>query len=1053
MKRALSMACLVGLVSSMALAGEYYTDPQVYGMRPKPTQEKDMGPIGPTGIFARIYKGMRIKVERVEPGTPAEGKFKKGDLLLTVNGTAHKGKNPFVVFGTAITQAEATDGVLTFGIQEEGSAGTKKVTLKIPVLGEYSETYPLECEKSATIIKRAAEYYARADGLKRRDLWDALTCLFLLSTGDDAYVPRVKEYLAKFLKPDGRAKDIGTHSWFNGYNGIVCAEYYLRTGDKSVLPILQYYCDDAKERQKYGLGWGHWGYHVFPSYEKGGGVMHGAGNQVLATLVLGKLCGVDVDDKTLLGALRHWYRFAGHGAVSASDQRPFMLLRSAGRDGVTAALMHIASMAEGDTTIYKEARNYLGLSAMTSWPARNFDWELYWHNLGGQFARESRPDIYQNTMDRFRWRYDIGRMASGGFYWPDGRAPEPSGGGICLALAYTAPLKTLQITGAPRSEYASKFTLPENLWGNEADRAFLSTEHHPDYLKYGEENDIHVPFWQLRTTRLFYKPKDVKDVPLQDLQKNVRHWRLAIREAAAKTLAFNGHFDEIERLLVDDDPRLRRAGLEGIYDCTHWFLNPVVGEFALKSEQYTPAMIRAIEAMLANPDEAWYVTDGALQALSNAPIEVIERNTPRITPWLKHEEWWLRHSAFNALMGLSRNKELFASQLPALIDTMVKEYHWNPRHKMVLRLKDEMVKTGTDSPIGKMIIAGLTRAAVESEVKYQEGPYPKQDEGLISILEVAHIAMKGAPESAYTIGESIARSGQMKSFGTQELVRLVKSNDGYYKDKFLGMLPALEHVEGENKERLTELLLETYRPELIRRCAEPEAVNMEMLILLSELAVLGGDAKGWQPLAASDPAEQEWRFHSFDVIKESEKLGMRAAGWHRLRFVTLPEGLDKWFEPEFNDAKWDKGKAPIGVGRFTAHGHGQFGRIDKPRGFAYENRSDWGEKEFLLARSTFTVDDTDFDYFRLRALAEHRMHVWLNGERIFTSRGGASFPIYQTILLDANTVKKALKKGKNTIAVYAVVRYEQDRGGDGFHPIGQLDLWLEGLKKTDIGLD
>ena len=150
---------------------------------------------------------------------------------------------------------------------------------------------------------------------------NALACMFLLSTGDDEYVPRVKQYFAQFLQPDGGVKGIGTHTWHNGYNGAACAEYYLRTGDESVLPILQYYCDDARDRQNYGVGWGHWGHGINPAYEAGGGMQHAAGNQILLTLVLGKLCGVDVDDKTLLGALKHWYRFVGHGTVPYGDHR------------------------------------------------------------------------------------------------------------------------------------------------------------------------------------------------------------------------------------------------------------------------------------------------------------------------------------------------------------------------------------------------------------------------------------------------------------------------------------------------------------------------------------------------------------------------------------------------------------------------------------------------------------------------------------------------------------------------------------------------------------
>lgn len=91
----------------------------------------------------------------------------------------------------------------------------------------------------------------------------ALTALFLLSTGDDQYLPAVKAYFDDF--PD-EVEKIGDHTWNNGYNGIVAGEYYLRTGDKSVLPILQFFVDDAERRQFFGVGWKHWGDEIKPHY-------------------------------------------------------------------------------------------------------------------------------------------------------------------------------------------------------------------------------------------------------------------------------------------------------------------------------------------------------------------------------------------------------------------------------------------------------------------------------------------------------------------------------------------------------------------------------------------------------------------------------------------------------------------------------------------------------------------------------------------------------------------------------------------------------------------
>jgi len=280
--RSVSLACIMALVPATAQgAAEYYTEPQLFGMRPNPNAESEMGPIGATGIEARIYPGVRVTVENIQPNTPAVGKFNKGDVVLGINGAKLEGKNPLVVLGSALTEAEATDGILTFDIKPGKGDASKQVTLTIPVLGAYSKTFPLNCAKSKTIIRRAADFYSGKDRLKGHGFMNGLACLFLLSTGDDLYVPRVKEYFSQFLKPDGGITGIGAMTWDNGYNGIACAEYYLRTGDRSVLPILQHYCDDAKRRQIYNIGWNHWDYGFNPSYEAGGGMLHSAGNQVL----------------------------------------------------------------------------------------------------------------------------------------------------------------------------------------------------------------------------------------------------------------------------------------------------------------------------------------------------------------------------------------------------------------------------------------------------------------------------------------------------------------------------------------------------------------------------------------------------------------------------------------------------------------------------------------------------------------------------------------------------------------------------------------------------
>lgn len=1042
--------CLAGILALAAAAAgaapEYYTEPPLYGMRPRPNAEIEMGPIGATGIEARIYPGVRVTVEHIQPDTPAAGKLNQGDVVLGINGAMLEGKNPLVVLGTALTAAEATDGNLTFDLKPANQGASKQVTITIPVLGAYSQTFPLNCAKSKAIVSRAAQFYSGKDRLKGHGFLNGLACLFLLSTGDDRYVPRVKEYFSQFLKPDGAVTGIGGMTWDNGYNGIACAEYYLRTGDRSVLPILQHYCDDAKRRQIYNIGWSHWNYEFRPSYEAGGGMIHSAGNQVLLTLVMSKACGVDVDEKTLRGALKHWYRFAGHGSIPVADQRPWHIFRSGGRDGATAAVMHVASGATGNATIYRRANEYFSMTALTSWPSREYNWEVIWDGLAGAYMLEYNPDMYYQTQQRFRWSYDLYRQASGAFYFPPGHESlNATDAGISLALAFTAPLKTLHMTGAPRSKHAKDFTLPEHLWGTDADLAFLSSKPNKDFHKYGKDDEIHIPFWQL-PVGLQYGPQTVKGLALDMMLKNVRHARYEVRTAAAKALCLNKRFNELESLLRDPDPRLRRAALDGINDYHSWFLQPAVGRHALKAGEYTPAMNEAITGILGDPKEAWYVVDGALQALHHAPVELIKNNISNILPWATHDDWWLRESAFMALMGLQRDEALFTEYLPTLTGIMAKEYHYNPHYQMIHQLRTAAEKWHNDSPVGKLIAAGFARAAKESTILPDVGKLPRSREGAINLVESALACIRQAPGSAASLAELLAEGGQLGVMDTPSLMQIVMGQDGDLSDRFVGLLPALETLPPAEKNKLSDILFDVIRPELIRRHeAANDTPDCELLDRIIDLTRLRKQVAGWQAIGRPAPAERIWRYHSIDPLTEKEKLHPRES--HRFRDITLPPGMDQWYRPGFDDSTWMSGRAPIGVGVFKAHGHGRMWTATPEHSF--KNHSDWGDGEFLLMRTTFDVTDLDYDYYRLNVLADQGYHIYLNGHKIHSFPWLQHFPKYVRIMLDKPQTRH-LRNGANTLAVYCNVRYEQDAQRVKYHPVGQMDLFLEGLRKDGI---
>ena len=1009
----------VELPCTRALAENYYSEPQVYASRPRVDREMHVGHIGVTGIEARIYKGVILKVEKTHQDTPAHGKFKKGDVITGINGISLKGRNAFVTLGDALTRAEATNGKMIFDVQFDKDAASKKVEVLIPVLGSYSKTWPLNCGKSKKIIRDAAEFYADKKKFKQDGVGGAMACLFLLSTGDDKYLPRVKGYFAGFIKnPSG----IGDHTWNNGYNGIACAEYYLRTGDSSVMPVLQYFCDNAKERQKFGCSWTHWGRGINPGYVAGG-LMNPAGAQVLTSLLLAKECGAVVDEPTLLGSLRFFYRFAGHGTVPYGDHRAEGGLGSNGKDGMIAATMQIATGAQGDVSIYTKAKHCLSMSMITSYAGlvRGHGDEgrgdAMWRGISSSYLMEEKPALYREAMNRLTWWHDLSRRPGGGIGVATCQRFDDVGSGAGVALAYTAPLKTLRITGAPRSKYAKDFKLPEHLWGTKADLAFLNIEKTPAYKKYGNPEPTHIPYYRFGSA--YSKPTDLKTVPKNEMLKNVFHQRYMIRAQAAKALRTLGALADLEKLLLNEDPRVRRAALDGLIDYNYWFS---MGRGALKAEAYTPGIFAALMKIITDPEESLYVVDGALFAMRNAPVKVISENIKAILPWTSHEEWWLRESSFTALSGLEREDAEYLKIVPTLVSMMINEYHTMPRGRMTSHLKGVLQNKKKQSEIGKVILAGMLKASKVSEIRTGE----RSGEGAHNVAMAANVCLVQAPETAVQIAKMMQL--RFSVLETGQLIRLVATPNSNREGKPYGLYTTLEKLSPEERTELTGILFNDYRAELVKRMKAAKNEDRALIDTIIDLTKLKKAVAGWNSIGKPKPADRVWRFTSFDP-KEKDKMHPREK--KRFRDVALPAGMDTWYLPDFDDSKWESGKAPIGKGLFK-------------RGKAtFKNESEWGDGEFILMRTTFELDALDYDSYRISVLASQGFHIYLNGHKIHTYIWWKNTPYYRLIMLGRGEVKY-LKTGTNHLAIYSNTEYPKGAA------LGQVDLYLEGLRKKDL---
>ena len=166
----------------------------------------------------------------------------------------------------------------------------------------------------------------------------------------------------------------------------------------------------------------------------------------------------------------------------------------------------------------------------------------------------------------------------------------------------------------------------------------------------------------------------------------------------------------------------------------------------------------------------------------------------------------------------------------------------------------------------------------------------------------------------------------------------------------------------------------------------------------------------WKPIGKPLPEERIWRFVTIDATEKKDKL--EKYDDRRFRDITLPAGMENWYMPDFDDSKWTEGKAPIGKGVWKHSGI----TLDK-------FPSTWGKGEFLLMRTTFEVEDLNYDSYRIAILARQGFHVYLNGQKIHTYIWWQDKPQYGSIVLEKEQIKH-LKKGKNVLAVYANDQYD-----------------------------
>jgi len=410
--------------------------------------------LGPTGARGWIWgrglettEARQILVTRVEKGSPADSALEVDDVILGVGGKAFY-SDARKVFGAAITEAERTEnkGLLKLVRWRQGKV--EPVTVPLKVMGNYSDTAPYDCPKSRLILEQGCRYLAGRE--LGGDIVGEVNALALLASGKPEYIGKVKALAHKVGRPDLKLTlKPGMFAWEWGYANLFLTEYYLATGDESVLPAIRELSTMIARGQSAVGTWGH-GMSLPGDFGRlgGYGAINSSGLVCWLSLVLGQKCGVK--DRAVDVAVDRSHEFfgfyIGKGSIPYGDHPPYWDLHdNNGKNSMAVIAFDLLGDREGTL--------FFSQMATASYDEREFGhtgnyFSYLWGPLG---VARAGPEAVAAHLKEQRWYYDLARRWDGGFVYQGGAGESDSYHnwdmtGVFL-LAYALPLEKLHVTG------------------------------------------------------------------------------------------------------------------------------------------------------------------------------------------------------------------------------------------------------------------------------------------------------------------------------------------------------------------------------------------------------------------------------------------------------------------------------------------------------------------------------------------------------------------------------------------------------------------------------
>jgi autotransporter-associated beta strand protein len=378
-------------------------------------------------------------------------------------------------FGVAIGNAEKT-GAGTLRVKRWRAGTTTDVNIPITIMGDYADTAPYACPKSALILANAiTKLNQEALSGGWTGACSGLALLAAVKPGDANYstVQAKLQNLAHAMAPEDLGLT-GCDTWGWGYVNIFLSEYYLRTvadgsPDANVLHgIHEYTVGLAKGQSKYGT-FGHGGAEAHADGSLHGsiswyGPVNSAGLVANIAIVIGKKAlvtgGMPLDaeiDPAIERGSKFFAYFVNKGGIPYGEHEPWSGGHASnGKDAMAAVLFGLQDNRPVE-------REYFTRMSVAGWVGREYGhtgqgFSYLWSALGAGIGGDGAAAAH---LKQVRWHLDLERRTDGSFVYDGG---EQYGGGniktylgsesysglsptACYVLSYALPLKRLYITG------------------------------------------------------------------------------------------------------------------------------------------------------------------------------------------------------------------------------------------------------------------------------------------------------------------------------------------------------------------------------------------------------------------------------------------------------------------------------------------------------------------------------------------------------------------------------------------------------------------------------